>query len=78
MEAEYIATCDAVKEGIWMKKFISKLEVVPSVELSIPLYCDKNKAIAHSKEPKFHQKSKHIERHFHLIWDIVAHCDVQL
>ena len=35
----------------------------------IPLYCDNNDAIALAKEPRSHQKSKHIERQFHLICD---------
>ena len=32
MEAEYIATCEAVKESIWLKKFYTDLEVVPNKE----------------------------------------------
>ncbi|WP_286652554.1 Ty1/Copia family ribonuclease HI, partial [Sphingobacterium hotanense] len=31
--------------------------------------CDNNGAIALAKEPRSHQKSKHIERRFHLIRD---------
>ena len=29
-EAEYIAASEAVKEAVWMRKFIAELEVVPS------------------------------------------------
>ena len=36
---------------------------------AVPLYCDNNGAIALAKEPRSHQKSKHIERRFHLIRD---------
>ena len=35
----------------------------------IPLYCDNNGAIALAKEPRSHQKSKHIERRYHIIRD---------
>ena len=35
----------------------------------IPLYCDNNRAIALAKEPRSHQKSKHIKRRFHIIRD---------
>ncbi|XP_052172210.1 secreted RxLR effector protein 161-like [Diospyros lotus] len=45
-EAEYVAACDAANEAVWMRKFIAELEVVPSIELPISLYCDKNGAIA--------------------------------
>ena len=66
-EVEYIAACSAVKEAIWIKKFISKLGVVHSIVDLVALYCDNNGAIAQAKEPRSHQRSKHILRHFHLI-----------
>ena len=65
-EAEYIAAVEAVKEAVWMKKFINELRVIPSILELIPLLCDNNGAIAQAKEPKFHQKSKHILRRFSL------------
>ena len=34
---------------------------------AVSFYCDNNGAIALAKEPRSHQKSKHIERRFHLI-----------
>ena len=44
-ESEYIAACKAAKEAIWIKKFITELEVVPSIVHPILLYCDNNGAI---------------------------------
>ena len=71
MEAEYIALSDAAKEAVWIKKFVSKLEVVPSIADPVELYCDNNGAIAQAKEPRSHQRSKHILGRFHLIREIV-------
>ncbi|KAL8116619.1 hypothetical protein AgCh_022965 [Apium graveolens] len=48
-EAEYIATCEAAKEAVWIRKFISDLGVVPSIADPIDLYCDNNGAIAQAK-----------------------------
>ena len=31
MEAEYVAACEAVKEAVWLKKFLNDLEVVPNM-----------------------------------------------
>ena len=59
-----------------MKKFITELGVVPGSEESISLYCDNNGAIAQAKEPRSHQKSKHVLRRFHLIREIVTRGDV--
>ena len=75
-EAEYIAASDAAKEAVWLKKFIIDLGVVPTISDPIPLLCDNNGAIAQAKEPRSHQKSKHILRRFHLIREIVARGDV--
>ena len=67
MEAEYVATSDAKKEGFLFKKFVTKLGVMTLD--AIPLYCDNNGAIVLAKEFRSHQKSKHIERWFHIIRD---------
>ncbi|GJS65299.1 hypothetical protein Tco_0679863 [Tanacetum coccineum] len=40
MEAEYIATVEAVMEVIWIRKFISGLGVVPSIDRPMDMYCD--------------------------------------
>src|ERR1051325_6640353 len=40
MEVEYVATCEATKEAAWLRKFLNDLEVVPNMNLPIPLYCD--------------------------------------
>ena len=77
-EAEYIAASDAAKEAVWMKKFISKLGVVPSINSSIELYCDNNGAIAQAEEPRSHQRSKHILRRYHLIREIIDRGDVTI
>ena len=75
-KAEYIAASDAAKEAVWIKKFITELEIIPSIESLIPLYCDNNGAIALAKEPRSHQKSKHIERHFHIIRELIGKGDI--
>jgi hypothetical protein len=41
-EAEYIAASEAAKEGVWIKKFVTELGVVPSASGPMELYCDNN------------------------------------
>ena len=55
IESEYIATSDVAKEAVWIKKFITGLEIVPSISDPVDLYCDNNGAIAQAKEPRSHQ-----------------------
>jgi len=77
-EAEYIAASEAAKEGCWIRKFVSELGVVPSAEGPIELYCDNNGAIAQAKEPRSHQRSKHVLRRYHLIREIVERGDIKV
>ncbi|GKA68145.1 retrotransposon protein, putative, ty1-copia subclass, partial [Tanacetum coccineum] len=51
MEAEYIATAEAAMEAIWIRKFISRLGVVPSIDRPIDMYCDNTGAITIADEP---------------------------
>ena len=57
-----------------MKKFITDLGVVPGSEEPISLYCDNNGP--QTKEPRSHQKSKHVMTRFYLIREIVTRGDV--
>ncbi|KAK8600887.1 hypothetical protein V6N12_050732 [Hibiscus sabdariffa] len=75
-EAEYIAASEAAKEAVWIKMFITELEVVPSIADAVELRCDNNGAIAQAKESRSHQRSKHIIRRFHLIREIIDRGDV--
>ena len=59
-----------------MKKFIGELGVVSSISDPVPLFCDNNGAIVQDREPRSHQKSKHILRRFHLIREIIERGDV--
>ncbi|KAI5413939.1 hypothetical protein KIW84_058186 [Lathyrus oleraceus] len=77
-EAEYIAASSAEKEAVWIKKFISELGIVPSIMDPIGLYCDNNGAIAQTKKPRSHQRSKDILRRYHLIREIIDIGDVKI
>ena len=76
MEAEYVAACEVAKEAVGLKKFLSNLGVVRIKQVLITLFCDNSGAIAQSKDPRNHQKGKHIERKNHIIRDIIARGDV--
>ncbi|XP_052888003.1 secreted RxLR effector protein 161-like [Gossypium arboreum] len=77
-EAEYIAASEAAKEAVWIKNFITGLGVVLSISDAIELQCDNNGAIAQGKEPRYHQRSKHILRRYHLIREIIDRWDVEI
>ena len=77
-EAEYIAASEAANEGVWIKDFISDLGVIPSASGPMTIFCDNTGAISIAKEPKFHNRTKHIKRRFNSIRDQVQVGDIEI
>ena len=46
MKTEYVAVCEAEKEAVWLKKFLSNLGVVRMEEVPITLLCYNSGAVA--------------------------------
>jgi len=66
-EAEYVAASEACKEAVWLRKFLTDLGCVPAAVEPITLYCDNSGAVAQAKDPRNHQKQKHMERKYHIV-----------
>ena len=49
-----------------------------AVQSAITLYCDNNREVANSREPRAHKKGKHIERKYHLIQEIIQRGDFEV
>lgn len=48
-KAECMTALEALKEGVWFKRFLVELEIVPKATLSLVLYCDNSGAAAYMK-----------------------------
>lgn len=75
-EAEYIAATDAACEAIWLRRVLENLQQEP--ETSTKIFCDNMSAIAMTKNPVFHARSKHIELRHHFIRNLVNDGEIQL
>eukprot|EP00253_Pinus_taeda_P030853 PITA_30853 len=64
-EAEYVAVVDATKEIVWLKKILEDLQV-KQVQ-STPLMINNTSTIKLAKNPKFHDRTKHINTKYHMI-----------
>ncbi|XP_039304387.1 secreted RxLR effector protein 161-like [Solenopsis invicta] len=64
-EAEYMSISDALKELLWLRTLVKSLgiEQTKSTELKV----DNQAAIAMSRNPEFHKRTKHIAVRFHRI-----------
>eukprot|EP00253_Pinus_taeda_P019844 PITA_19844 len=65
IEVEYVATAKAMKEIVWLRKILEDLQV-KQVQ-STPLMIDNTFAIKLAENPKFHDRTKHINTKYHLI-----------
>ncbi|RLM98852.1 hypothetical protein C2845_PM06G26760 [Panicum miliaceum] len=75
-EAEYIAATTAACQGIWLARLLAELkgEKVRSITLKM----DSESAIQLSKNPVFHDRSKHIDVRYHFIRECVEENRVKL
>ena len=46
MEAKYVTACEAAKEAVWFKKFLSDLGVIRMEQFPITLFCENSEAVA--------------------------------
>ena len=68
----------AVQEAVWLRRFYEDLNVVTDATQPVTLYCDNQAAIAYTKDPKYHNKSKHIETKYNFVKDIVAQKEIKI
>ena len=61
-----------------MHKFIDELGMAPFLKHPVSLYYDSIGAIAQAKEPRAHQRTKHILWRYHLVQEIVDRDDIEL
>jgi hypothetical protein len=60
-----VAVAEATKEIVWLRKILEDLQ--EKQVNSTPLLVDNTSAIKLAKNPKFHDRTKHINTKYHLI-----------
>lgn len=68
-EAEFMAATEAAKQAIWLQELLG--EIVGRNSEKVKIKVDNKSAIALTKNPVFHGRSKHIHRRFHFIRECV-------
>jgi hypothetical protein len=67
MYAEFVACYEAVGQAMWLKKFVSGLRVVDSIEKPLKLYCDNEPAMLYAHNNKKTKAAKHINIKFYVV-----------
>jgi hypothetical protein len=68
-KAEYIATCAACQEVVWLRKLLAGL--FGDVLETTVIHCDNQSCVNLSKNSMFHDRSKHIDMRYHFIREMV-------
>ncbi|GKD42512.1 hypothetical protein Tco_1267157 [Tanacetum coccineum] len=78
IDAEYIATFDTSKEVVWIRKFIFGLNVVPTIEEPITMYCDNTGAIAIANDHGVTKGARHFCAKVHYLRETIDLGDVRI
>nr|GEY11987.1 hypothetical protein [Tanacetum cinerariifolium] len=77
-EVEYIVAYDASKEAVWVRKFIYRLGVVPTIEEPISMYCDNTGAITIANKSRITKGARHFCTKVHYLREVIEYGDVKL
>src|SRR5277367_2855877 len=75
-ESEYMALLHALKELIWLHRFLNKIGYDISDQNFI--YCDNQGAIALTHNPEHHARTKHIDIQYHFVRNCIEDGTAQL
>jgi len=75
-EAEYVAAAAAACQGVWLSRLIA--DVLGTKEVLVKLLMDNMSAIALSRNPVHHDRSKHIDTKFHFIRECIEEGKVEV
>lgn len=64
MTAKFVACYEASNHGIWLKNFVTGLQIVEGIERPLKLYCDNESAVLYSNNNRSSTKSEHIDIKF--------------
>lgn len=69
IEAEYIALTEVVNEAVQLRSLVSQLDFKQEI---VTISCDSSSAIQLSKNPKYHERTKHIDVRLHFIREEIS------
>ncbi|GJR39546.1 retrotransposon protein, putative, ty1-copia subclass [Tanacetum coccineum] len=77
-EAEYIAASEAATEAVWIRKFISGLGIVPTINEPVKMFCDNSAALLIANEPEVQKGARHYHRRYHYVRECIELGEINL
>ena len=78
MAAEFIACYEASNHGIWLRNFVTGLQIVAGVERPLKLFCDNKSAVMYSNNNRSNTKSKHVDIKFLVVKERVQNGQISI
>jgi len=75
-EAEYMAATSSACQATWLRKILANFG--QNQIGATDIHCDNKSAIAMSRNPAFHSRTKHIDIRYHFIQDLIMKGEIQL
>ncbi|XP_075111689.1 secreted RxLR effector protein 161-like [Nicotiana tabacum] len=76
MESEFIACFETASHAVWMKNFLTKLQIVDFISKPVTIFCDNSASVFFSKNNKRIRGSKHVSLKFLKVRDMVKEGDI--
>ncbi|GJT89208.1 hypothetical protein Tco_1070925 [Tanacetum coccineum] len=64
VEAEYIVASEVEMEAVWIRKFISRLGIVPTINEPIKMFCDNSATLLIANELGVQRGARHYHRRY--------------
>lgn len=61
MEAEFVASFEATIQSLWLRNFVSCLQIIDNIERPSRIYCDNSAAVFFSKNDNYSKGAKHVD-----------------
>ena len=75
-EAEFMAATEAAKQAIWLQELLE--EITKETRERVVIRLDNKSAIALTRNPVFHGRSKHIHKRYHFIRECIENEQVDV
>ncbi|GJS37150.1 retrotransposon protein, putative, ty1-copia subclass [Tanacetum coccineum] len=75
---EYIAASEAAMKAVWIRKFISGLGIVPTINEPIKMFCDNSAALIIANKPGVQKDAIHYQRRYHYVCECIELSEINL
>ncbi|GKD13602.1 hypothetical protein Tco_1198009, partial [Tanacetum coccineum] len=69
---------EAAMEAVWIRKFISGLGIVPTINEPLNMYCDNSAAVHYANEPGVQKGARHYQRRYHYVRECVELGEIRI